>query len=122
MQIPSTYHARQTLPLVGKIIRPVRGSERWAFANERPAAGIVWNIHIPDLEHTYLVCDFNGVDAYLSHFEVEVLGEAPIPDTRKPPTFIREHSVSAMLACDARYFDASPQRDLDALHIWCMGA
>lgn len=70
---PNTSHALQAINLVGKLIRPAFGSERWAFANGRPKCGRVVNVRIPDLDHTYIVCDFDGETAYLSPFEVVVV-------------------------------------------------
>ncbi len=69
----SVESARAAIDLVGKTVRPAHGTERWARANGKPRHGVVIDIQIPDLEHTYVLCDF-GTDAeYLFPFELEVL-------------------------------------------------
>lgn len=65
--------AKACIDLVGKTIRPATGSERWAFANGKPVSGVVTDVHIPSLSHSYIVCNFAGETAYLCAFEVEVL-------------------------------------------------
>ncbi len=65
--------AQAAIALVGKTVRPAHGTERWAFAKGKPRIGKVIDIHIPDLAHPYVLCDFGGDAAYLYPFELEVL-------------------------------------------------
>lgn len=69
----SVESARAALDLVGKTVRPAHGTERWARANGKPCHGVVIDIHIPDLEHTFVLCDFGADAEYLSPFELETL-------------------------------------------------
>lgn len=65
--------AMDCLNLVGKTVRPAYGTERWAFANGKPSAGKVIDVHIPDLDHTHAVVKFGSDIAYLCPFELDVL-------------------------------------------------
>lgn len=70
---------RAALSLVGATIRPAHGTERWAFAHGRPAAGVVVGVRIPSPRHHSVVCRFPGGDAHLCPFEVDILQEAANP-------------------------------------------
>lgn len=69
----SAASALQAINLVGHTVRPAHGSERWAFANGNPAHGRVVDVHIPDLAHPCIVCEFPSDTVCLYPFEVEVL-------------------------------------------------
>ena len=80
----SIQSALDAIALVGKTVRPVKGSVRWTNAHGKPRSGVVINVRIIDLDHPYVVVKYGSGD--IDHpypFELEVVAPELISPAQK---------------------------------------